>query len=386
MPRAADSRRIAWAELNLLNATGALADELEGARIGKGTPVHDLGGEELFHRYPLAAPRRPLGYADVAVHAAFGAPLLSVSQGFPWDEQALVRQATQAARKRAGRLKWDEIRFVAYSYPKVAVQFLAGGEEVLLLELATWQPVPAAPDRRPYEPPSDFERWSFLAELRSPVRRRNESRYRKRLDRWEELLARARSIRTDAILLERFGRYVDLRPDLLLDTRELHYSRVNSDHFTCYEVRGQQTNVWCVAASVEMILDFYRYEYTQVRLAQELGLGTLANPNGLPYSRDGDVVTVLGNMTSAALTGSMNTSPSWTEFRSEIRDNRPLISFVPGHARTVAGYTRSGILTLGLAAFRGLLVYDPWPPTTGVITRWENFDAQTYRVTFTARL
>jgi GTP cyclohydrolase II len=35
---------------------------------------------------------------------------------------------------------------------------------------------------------------------------------------------------------------------------------------------------------------------------------------------------------------------------------------------------------------RGLLVYDPWPPNVGVITRWENFDTTTYRFAFTTAL
>jgi hypothetical protein len=172
----------------------------------------------------------------------------------------------------------------------------------------------------------------------------------------------------------------------LVVRRVLRYSTRNADHDVCFELRGQETNVWCVAASVQMLLDFYRYDYTQVRLARELGLGTLSNPSGLPYSQDALVVTVLEAMTGNALDATMNTSPSWTEFRSEIRANRPLISFIPGHSRTVAGYTRSGLVLAGLSPFRGLLVYDPWPPNAGVITKWENFDTQTYRRTFTARV
>ena len=44
---------------------------------------------------------------------------------------------------------------------------------------------------------------------------------------------------------------------------------------------------------------------------------------------------------SNALDATMNTSPNWGEFRAEIRANRPLVSFIPGHSRTVAGYTRT---------------------------------------------
>ena len=39
-----------------------------------------------------------------------------------------------------------------------------------------------------------------------------------------------------------------------------------------------------------------------------------------------------------------------------------------------------------MTPFRGLLVYDPWPPSTGVITRWENFDTQTYQYGYSAQV
>lgn len=50
---------------------------------------------------------------------------------------------------------------------------------------------------------------------------------------------------------------------------------------------------------------------TQVRLASELGLGTLANPKGLPYSRDNDVVTVIEAMSRDALDATIGTIPTY---------------------------------------------------------------------------
>src|SRR5437868_2364691 len=82
-------------------------------------------------------------------------------------------------------------------------------------------------------------------------------------------------------------------PIKLYKTKELHYSDRAADHHTCYELRSQETNVWCVGASTQMLLDFYRYNYTQDRIATQLGLGTKASPNGLPYARVGDVVTAI---------------------------------------------------------------------------------------------
>lgn len=379
-------RHLARLELNSMLITGVLpSDVFDGAQLQRGTPIFDVNGELLFYRIPITKGKESLGYADMAASPALGAPLLRLARGLEWDEKAIVEQATQAAKKQKRGLKYDNVRFVAYSLPKVAVQFLLDDREVLMLEWITWARVPEQRKRDFDEPPSNFERWSFLDELPARERRANADRFEKRVRQWEELVKQEATPGAGAYRLELkyFDRVIDVAL-LLNETSDLHYSTNLNDHHVCYELRGQQTGVWCVAASVQMLLDFYRYNYLQTRLATELGLGTLSSPSGLPYANDALVVTVLENLTSNALDATMNTSPNWAEFRSEIRANRPLISFVPGHSRTVVGYTRSGILAS--LAFRGLLVYDPWPPNVGVITQWENFDATTYRVTYTAHL
>jgi Peptidase_C39 like family len=372
----------AWAELNLLNVSRVVRG-IEGARLaGAGTVIYDLNGEPLFLRTRIEGGDRQ-AYVDSAVEPSLGAPLLSISHA-DWDARALFEEAADALRSRRRALTYNDARFVAYSFPKVAIQFLRDGQEVALLELYTWKQVPPARRRRKNEPPGDFERWSFLDEQPPNVLTRNRRRFTKRVKELNRVIPGRELLDLRLIDAELFASYIDRIELLLNDTRELHYSSSNADHHPCYEVRGQQTSVWCVAASVQMLLDFYRYNYLQTRLATELGLGTLSNPNGLPYGNEQLVVDTLEDLTSNALNAGLNWSPSWSEFRTEIRANRPLISFIPGHSRTVAGYTRAGLPWL--SPFRGLLVYDPWPPTTGVITRWENFDTQTYRVTFNARL
>ena len=385
-PELPQAQLAAWIELSHLRGLSVLPESFEKATIAfdASTPVYDLNGELLFQRVPLMQGKTALGFADLAVHPALGEALLSSSVGGAWHPDALREAGRKAARKlgfkEAARA---ELRFVAYSFPKIALQFLLRGTEKLLLELFTWEPVPATQRGARYEPPSNFERWSFLDEMPDDERAARTKRFHDRMYAWKDGLTRGPALEVidSAVLLQA----LDLKR-FLYASRELHYSTRNTDHFTCYEVRGQQTSVWCVGASVQMLLDFYRYQYTQVRLASELGLGTLASPNGLPYANDGDVVTVLEAMTCNALHATMNTSPNFAQFESEIDANRPLISFVPGHSRTVAGYTRSFLSILGAPSFHGLLVYDPWPPNAGVITRWENFNATTYRRTFTAVL
>ncbi len=379
MPVSAEQiQRIAGLELSALRAAGVLGEEFEGVKVPSlGTPIHDINGALLFYRLPLSRGRTTAGYANIAANEALGEPLLAVSMGAEWKEKALLTAATSAARKAQRGLKFDAARFVAYSYPKVAVQFLLQGKEALMLELFTWAKVPTArtEGRKPLEP-SNFERWSLLDEMPREMQQSRTRGFKKRMELW----GGAETFRgPDAQLVMRDA-FLKL-PGFAIkrtDTREIHYSSSDIDHHPCYELRGQQTNVWCVGASSEMLLNFYRYSYDQVRLAQELGLGTPANPNGLPYANVGNVVTVLERLTSNALDVTMHTNPGWNIFRDEIRANRPLISFIPGHSRTVAGYTTTLLMLPNQVGFTGLLVYDPWPPNQGVITRWENFATQTY--------
>lgn len=376
--------RIAGLELNALRASGGIGAEFDGLTIAqRGTPIHDINGALLFYRLALSRGKAGAGYVDIAVNEVMGEPLVAVASGAVWDEKALVRAGAAMARKCLRKLSYDTVRFVAYSFPKLALQFLSNGAEVLMLELHTWKEVPQVRygERRPMEP-GNFERWSLLEELPKDIRLARARTFRKRLAVWD----RPKLRRVNLSVIDADSRLVAAIKIRLFDTRELHYSQRDADHHVCYELRGQQTDVWCVAASTEMLLNFYRYHYSQVRLAQELGLGTLSDPNGLPYSRDGDVVTVIEDLSQNTLDATLTYNPSFSLFRNEILANRPVISFVPGHSRTVAGYTRSLLVWFGALSFQGLLVYDPWPPNAGVITRWENFATHTYRAAFTAVL
>ncbi len=415
-------------ELNALNSMGAFGDSLEGALIGTGTPIYDLNGTQLYERIPLTSDHLA-GYADIAVHPAIGAVLMAVSQGLEWNERALLDEANRAVQEHlAPDAKVpDETRFVAYSYPKLAVQFLAGGQESALLELWSWRPVPPRKELAENELPSSFGRWSFLddqPEERLALKHRTfDARVRE-----IEAVPGRETVALDRIDRNRFADSVGVLPRSPVASsagggadgglgpgvggagggagagagggaapaggggaappsqRELQFSTRGTNHATCYEVQGQRTSVWCVAASVEMLLDFYRYEYSQDRLAAALGLGTYAKPKDLPVGKEGMVVNVIQTLTRNALGVTMTNDPTWEDFRDEIVANRPVISFVLGHARTIAGYTDTGPVSANLGPFRGLLVYDPWPPNVGVVTRWENVDVQIYTVAFIARL
>ncbi len=383
-------QRLAGFELNALRVLGVLGEEFEKVRIPRaGTPIYDINGMLLFYRMPLRRGKALSGYADIAVNEALAEPLLAVAMGGTWDEKAILEEAGAAARKGRRSLKFNSIRFVAYSFPKLALQYLLNGREVLMLEWKSWAEVPPLSSRRQPMEPSNYERWSLIDEMPAEIKRARLRSFKKRQAIWETPVLR----RIDSAVITKKALELPRIAIKLVDTREVHYSPRADDHHPCYELRGQQTPVWCVAASVEMILNFYRYRYNQPRLAKEMDLGTCEKPNGLPYGQEHKVVDTIEKLSSNTLDATAIANPAWTTFQTEIQANRPLISFIPGHSRTVAGYTRTMIHLPGQLPFKGLLVYDPWPPTDcahpeagGVITKWENFATHTYRYAFTSVL
>ena len=137
-------KRLAGLELNdLLLSKNLPADLFDDTKVSSaGTLVYDTNGSLLLRRVPLKRGRQQAGYTDIAVNPALGYPFLSASSGQPWNEKALVEQGAKALLGQYRGIRHDSVRFVAYSYPKLALQFLLKGEEVGMLELFTWRPVP----------------------------------------------------------------------------------------------------------------------------------------------------------------------------------------------------------------------------------------------------
>lgn len=369
----------ATVQLNGMALAGALDPSLAGAALETpGEPIYDPDGIVLFYRVPLRRAGARVGYVDVADHPVFGEPIVALGAGTGWSAAELLWLGRRAAIEHHDVSPVADARLVAYSFPKLAVEVIEPEGTSILLEARSWEPVPERRERASGEPPGDFELWSLL----DAVGEDEIAERRRRLESVTEALA---SFGEVAARLAIEPRLPHPWPPTFTRSLELHYSPLTSDHYVCYQLRPQQTSVWCVAASVEMLLDFYRYDYEQTRIAEQLGLGTISNPTGLPYSRDHDVVTALESLTGGALEAQMVEPVAFGLFIQQIEAARPVISFIPGHSRTVAGFMET-FSELPALRFQGLLVYDPWPPGAGVITRWENFNAMTYRKSFTAEV
>jgi hypothetical protein len=140
---------VAALELNALAHAGVWpGTTFEGARMRMTpTPIHDVDGELLYVRVPIGGGRIE-GHVDVAASAAFAQPIVGLTLGKEWSERGVIAEATEHAKRQRKGLQFDDVRLVAYSHPKLAVQFLADGQEVAMLEVGSWTPVPPARTRK----------------------------------------------------------------------------------------------------------------------------------------------------------------------------------------------------------------------------------------------
>jgi hypothetical protein len=124
-----------------------------------------------------------------------------------------------------------------------------------------------------------------------------------------------------------------------------------------------------------MILDFYKYHYTQDEIATAMGTGSSGTGNG-------GQVAGYESLSHNCLDATYDSSADWSEARNEINANRPVKSGVPRHARAVAGWRRENFTWPGRSKKRWLKVYDPWPWNANICEGgdiyWEDWETKTH--------
>lgn len=142
-----------------------------------------------------------------------------------------------------------------------------------------------------------------------------------------------------------------------------------------FELYAQKTNVYCAVATGQMILDFYKYHYTQNQIATAMGTGSGGTSNS-------GQVNGYESLSKNCLNATYDNTANWYEARNEINANRPLKSGVPGHARACAGWRQQRIWIIGQQPKRWLKIYDPSPWNADICkggrVYWENWNAITH--------
>lgn len=339
--------------------------------------IHDLNGQVLFYEFTVTNGKSQVGSIKTSASRVIGSPVVTIEFGpRTWSERKAVERAKQEASKRFPKARLSPPELVCYCYPKLGVRIFAEdkrGRHGVIVDVADGSVVERLGDGE------GFAAYSFYDEVAEPQR---EGRLRRfaQADREIEILQREgpelfKAERLDNVAKVRdffVSRSVGLVANIsLYSSRVLKYGPRCNPH-DCFQLYAQQTNVYCAVAAAQMILDFYRWNFTQDEIATVMNTddGGTDNP---------DQVAGYQSLSNQTLVATLDTSASWAEAKAEIDANRPVKSGVPHHARAIAGWKRQNLSVVGSAPKRWLLVYDPWPWNADICAGgkivWEDWDA-----------
>lgn len=344
--------------------------------------LHDLNGQELFYQYDVRSGRRIVGSIKTSASRRLGTPVPSIELGpRQWDPEAATKKAQEKAQEQYPKATILGTELVVYGYPKIGVRVNVddpeAGRRDVIMDVSDMSMV----GQYGGDELEGQTAYSFYDEVVQPQEE-------KRLRRFElaERELDAVGSANDRVVdydLER-GELAELKwalvPQLKLaflpfiSSKVIKYAPRCSPH-DCFALYAQKTNVYCAVATGQMILDFYRYYYSQDQIAAAMGTGAGGTSNA-------GQVAGYQSLTKNCMIATYDSSANWTEAKAEIDANRPLKSGIPGHARACAGWMRQNIFLIGQPPKRWLRIYDPWPWNADICSGgkivWEDWDTVTH--------
>ncbi len=345
--------------------------------------IHDLAGPALFYDFEVTDEDETVGIVRAAASPTIGTPLVSAQLGpRGWDPDDATRAAEAAVKKEHDGAKVTGSRLVCYCYPKIGVEVSFDvprqGSGRTIIDVSDGLPVV----NLGADEAEGSTAYSYYGAVVAPT----EKKRRRRWSQHEEELEILKRIAPPLVEVE--GRIdVDARIELydslvrefpyvifpLSSQKVVRFGPRCSPH-ECFELYAQQTNVYCAVATGQMILDFYRWYFTQDQIAAAMGTG----PGGTDNTGQ---VAGYESLSDNGLDATYDTSAAWSEAKLEIDANRPVKSGIPGHARAAAGWMK----TWSWIAFGydlSLKIYDPWPWNANICAGgavvWEDWDAVTH--------
>jgi hypothetical protein len=340
--------------------------------------VHDLNGQVLFYVFDAMQRNRVVGSIRAAASRIVGPAVMAVELGArKWDASRATQQAQAAAKRRFPKATVTATELVCYSYPKigvrVALEIDGRAAPSVIFDVSSLAPVERFGD----DEPEGMAAWSYYHRIAEP-----------RADERERIwnLADAELEATRTVTPRIFARaftareLVQIKPSLIVDSPNIAIPFYSSKVLKfgprcaphdCFELYSQQTDVYCAVATAQMILDFYRWNYTQDQIAAAMSTDATGttNPNQ---------VAGYESLSRQCLDATFDGSADWAEAKAEIDANRPLKSGIPGHARACAGWQRQNLFLISKEPRRWLRIYDPWPWNANICEGgaivWEDWD------------
>lgn len=341
--------------------------------------IHDINGQPLFYDFEVASGQEVFGNVRVAASKVLGLGAVAAELGpRSWSFDAAVKKLAPKARRELGRATTPAPKLVCYSYPKLGVMYeteTEKGRSRAIYDVASLARVPEKPGGRETE---GFYAWSYYDSLSDDERRQRLARYSKAE---KDLTSLSVALRRDIAAARALGPLLNKMPlKFSQNVNKLlqyctHYGHTHARSHHCFVLHGQQVNDYCAVATCQMILCYYRYYYSQARIAPDLNYTA---GNGCPP----DQSPGYKSLSCKHLDASFDAAPTWEKGRDQIDLLRPFKSGIPGHARACAGYSYVRWIFGGAITDKKLYIYDPWPPNAdyaqgGAVT-WEDWNAVTH--------
>jgi hypothetical protein len=328
--------------------------------------VDDLKGAPLFYLFParLAGPQTTC-WVRASADSLLGPAILAIdTPRSPWDPATSIQRAYGLARENF-RTTIGAPRLVCYSYPRIGVRVPLGVGDSVIYDAWSFEEVPLEPGE------NRFGAWSYLstvvepnADVRLAMWRADDERLTHSLDAHSLAGAGAEGEQPDPTA-----------PGVTLG--KVRYSSQSEAH-ECFALYAQKNNRFCAMASAQMILDFYRYSYSQDAIATEMG----TPDDGITLTQYEQQRAAYESLSGNGLVATLDRAPCWQRAKAEIDANRPLKSGIIRHARVCTGWLEEPETGVGARPRQWLRLHDPLPAHADLLkggtTTWEAWTEHTH--------
>jgi len=350
--------------------------------------IYDLNGQILFYEFNVMDDDKIVGSTKTAASETIGSPVITMEFGErSWDFKKASKEVSKLIKKAYLEAKLIEMELVCYSYPKIGIRAYFDTpkkkNQNLIYDIGTLELVERYDDGNS----DDFACRSFYQDIVSPNIVERENQFNLAEEELKAIKALDARVVEQGVKRPTLNELVPvLQPQMTpqelpsnivmpwYSSKTIRFSpRCNTPE--SFELYAQKTNVYCAVATGQMILDFYKYHYTQNQIATAMGTGSGGTSNT-------GQVNGYESLSKNCLSATYDNTANWYEARNEINANRPLKSGVPGHARACAGWRQQRIWIIGQQPKRWLKIYDPSPWNADICkggrVYWENWNAITH--------
>ncbi len=323
--------------------------------------LYDITGQKLFYRFSIYKEKKVIGTIDICANKTLGPSVYDITFGpKPYEMSEAVKKSKEITKNKYPTGKIESTNMVVYSYPRVGamtvVKDKAGVEHRIFVDVYTLDEVQDKPATE-----TEFGVWSIYDQI---LKFGNENN----LKEWEKSDNITKSIKKAAA-----NKGVNINATVTEENIKILGDEVVLDSFTGkildVEGIGQERDVFCGPACIQMLCEYYNNPTpvpTQDTIYRGDGLWSW-NPDSIYTSGLSANDIVEWATCRWGKTGTITTRLFNSDAISEIENERPFFTMIPGHFRLCKGYiTQDG--------YTYLRINDPLPVgstygTPGVLER-----------------